>query len=63
MDYARQRKNSADVLEAFGALLLSIEANSCHKAEDLLVPRSLSSNEDDKQNREREDNGILDSLR
>jgi ankyrin repeat protein len=49
LDYARQRKDAADIVEAFGPLLFSIDARSANQGGNYLVHRTLSSSEDDEQ--------------
>jgi hypothetical protein len=47
LNYARQRKDAADIVEAFGTLLFSTEARSANQGGNYLVPRALSSSDDE----------------
>lgn len=50
LDYVRQRKDSADLVEPFGALLLRVEARSAsNQGKENTAPRSLNFGEDDEQ--------------
>jgi len=49
LDYIRQRKNVDDLIEPFGALLLSVAAGPANKGEENVVLASLFSNEEDEQ--------------